>query len=698
MAHLPQNRLRYILHSPSAGDREVFPTGESTFKVRFDLSNEEDDPIFDYIVSFEGDLIFAGDDYHWLKDIEESAERCETLIVEIKDKGCSEEPEILPGTTIKLSDGEYDMDRCRATFKISSPDKYQCYNEKKDDKLNIFDAAGSGIDALFYDPTITIAFFDYSYVSPPFAFGSQAFEHFPNKNSEYPGFGIDNEEFFVNATTPAILYVDPATNLGDLEPHITTGGYNLTDGDVPKFDPAYFSGGSAALAAAQGWRLYYARYAIDTDTPGTNLNFQYKFGWCRLEKFVPTGTPVPGWIYVDTTLGVDRYARVPVMGVKSRDIYYSQLPAASTFLTDEFAFTSEMINYIVGYDKTTDVTVHVERERNGYPVLKNGISLNDIISQAVFHCCPDLTVKSDFFQINPWTVSADNPITGDDSTTNEIVVYQKSDVKRPFDSNVATVGSYTPAELMLWLWQLFQVKFRIVGTDFMIEHISSPLFNHSVVIDLTTPGFNKMISGTRVYTYVKPFPSKETFLFADSRPDININDPFGPQSDFIGAHILYDGNCVDRSKTGVKNNALSRVSTDVEYITQYGDKKDNTISDDGFVFVSTAIISGDRYIITKPFILNTVEQINNVMGWAYLHDMFFRTDRNSISGTMNNASTTFDSTKYIKKSRRLVFDLCCIDDFDIYAFINWALGEGIYNNAIYSITNRTMDVEIGFRD
>lgn len=695
----PQNKLIYTLHSGTAGDRVVAPSGESSFKIKFELQDDNDDYIKDYNVSFDGKLIFTGDDYAWIKTIEDSGDTCQSISIEMTDSRCGG-TNIYERAIIKISDGEYNVDKCMVAIPVSATDLYENFNAFKGDELNIFDASGTRISAQYYGGLTGIEFDTLALPSTTFDFDHQAFDYFPNKNGEYPDFGTDYEDFFDTVVTPTALFAAGSTSYDseNLDIHAITGEYKIYDGTIP-YHPA-----GAGTVAAQGWRLCYSQYKVTVTGLGTRVYTQTgKFIWCRLFKLIPTGSPaLPGWIY-DSTIGAyDKYARKPLLNKKSRDIVYSGAGPNAALTPynptiDNLRISVEMVNSIVGYTSLGD------GQRFGQEATpQNGILLNDIITACFAHCCPGLTVVSNFFQINPTAPSANNPVTGQPSTTNNIVVFQKSDLKRPFDSNRATIGNHTTDELMKWLLEMFKVKMRITDTHVYIEDRTSPFFNNAVVMDLTTAPLNRMLAGANIYFFDKSdLPAKETFEFMDTKPGVNIVMGFGPQSDFVGAYLLYDGNCVNRTKTsGIKDHQLSRVTTDLEYIISAGPLKNetgssvSTISDDGFVFLSTTLSGGVYTVQSLPPIIAPIDQLNNVMGWAYLHDMFFRTEANAKTGYMNNSPITFDSTKYIRQTKNLPIILCCIADFDPYAFVNWLLGEGIIKSAEYTIYDGTMKLQL----
>ena len=684
------NKLTYELISPTFGSRVVSPLGESSFKIKWDLNDAPDDPLLDYLVSFDGSLTFAGGDYEWIKAIEESEYRCENIQLVIKNPDCGD-AELVANTIIKLSDGEYNVSRCQVKISVSTVDKYEEYNLKKDDELNIFDADTERILTLplSADSHIQCAFFERGPTTISMD-EDGLYNYWPNHNAEYPGYGIDTEE-----GTYGVLTNVPLFNFFLYAVNAPTGNARLYDGCTMPYNGDY---GSAALAAADGWRLYWSYYRIDV-TPTGGASEYGQWGWCREVREVPTGTVLTGWIFVSTDGTNDTYARPPRMVRRVRD-WKCEAVGGETVISavdggDKCIVLSQYSNYIVGL---------LDFDCGGMfggSSFRNGVKLSKIIEYTAAYLFPSLTVKSDFFQINPWVTSSLNPVTGDETTTDNIIVYQKTDILRPYVTEEATKGLYKPSELFEWLLQQFKVKFRIDENYIYIEYETSDKFVHAPVYDITTEPIN---FSKNVYRYDKiNLPSKETFDFMEKKY-IDMGVIYPVLSDFNGANILYDGVCVDRSRDSSTNNIkVSRITNDVEFLLSESEiegsstrKTSANVSDDGFVFIATKISGGYNYAISASPILAGIDQINNVMGWAWLHQMFFRNKANSNTGTLNNASVTFDTTRYIKTATGLQAKECCIAGFDPFATVTSALGEGRIKTADYSVKNNLITLELGY--
>lgn len=713
------NTLRYKLVCSGYGERVVTPLGESNFRINYVINDKPNDPRFGYDLTFTGDLVFIGEDFAWLLGAEEGGYRCTDMFLEMESNGCGEGwQEILAGTKVKLSQGQWDLDNCKVTLPVINTDPYECINENKGDQINLFDTTGGAQSVILYDYDPLFEYAVKEVVVEMMEYSDQAFENYPNRRAEYPGFGCDLEieEPYYPETGTASLELFDLPDLTKLNRNAVTYNEYLSTGSIPAH-PDY---ASPYDAIAVGWRLHYAMYHIfNTTTSGDGMGYRGIWRWVREYKLVATGTPMTDdWIFIETIGGDDKYAKAPSLVPRTRRYEPSRLSASFANLYEVRFF---MTNYIVGAD--TVVLDPNERNTNsgagdnvyGIKTLNNGRLLNNLIQLAVTNACPDLTVKSEFFQINPTTTTSTNYVTGTTTFVDKIVVFQKSDVKRPFASSAATIGLVTLKELFDWLFYQFKVKYCIFGTTLRIEHVSSTLYRKPAGIDLTAPPFSDMIRGYNRYGYdTGDLAARFVFRFMEARKQLL----FSPDDDFAGLPITYGGSCVNREENGsVMEFQLARVTNDVMYIllngggasrelidnetnnkyTVYDEVRTGIISDEGFVFVATKMVGDDRYGVARAGILSDLSIFNNVLGFASLHDAFWRDEANSETGTINGSAVTFDSTRPIKKQVQLPFKMCCITGFDPYEAITSEMGTGIIKAAEWSPFDSVMKVELMYR-
>lgn len=713
---MANNNLSYRLVLDGYGDRVVQPLGERGFRIQYRLS-QDSGYRYAYDIVCSGALTFTGADFDWILGAEEGGYRCSDMYIVIQSPKCEHEDEddsILPNAIIRLSDGEWDLDKCRVTIPVVPNDPNECWNLRKDDEINIFEASETDILVNLYDYTPEFEYNLSIYPYSPFSPDSQDFKWFPNRYCEYPSFGCENEiELPFYPESDGVLFIDE--ELKSLKRNTTTYHEVLSAGSTP-FMSLFPTASGAFDAAALGWRLYKYRYVInatDDDFPVV-MGYLGYWSWCREVVTVPTGTPMTAdWIFIETSGSEDRYARPPILTPRTRRYFPSQnFPSGTGRL---WAIQYEMTNYIIGDDTVItdankeypdDADDPTDVNKYGLKVLKNGVTLNSILEYAINHVCPDLTVKSDFFQINPDSPSSVNPVTGESSYTDNIVVFQKSDVKRPWASESATIGTFTPQQLIDNLCAMFKLRWKIDGNNFIIEHVSSDVFRKPYELDLTDTSLSKYVAGLRRYTYdISKLPAKETFTFQESRKQ----RAFLPDDDFAGVPIEYDGRCLNRSEdAGVLATSLSDVTNDIMFIllnSSGAEITDNQtsnsyqtvtevtkseIANSGFSFVATSVVSGDYYVVTAEEILSDNPIFNNVMGWAHLHSNFHTYEANAATGKINGSAVTFDSTRYVKKQVQLSIPFCCIKNFDPYKKVKTSLGEAIIELAEWEAHSNTL--------
>jgi hypothetical protein len=126
----------------------------------------------------------------------------------------------------------------------------------------------------------------------------------------------------------------------------------------------------------------------------------------------------------------------------------------------------------------------------------NGVTLANVIAKILSGSGIALTVKSCFFEINP-----DGSEPANDAyarTYPNLVVYQRTDIKRPEASQPATVCKLSLNALAEMLWLKYQVQVVVQGTDLRIEHYS--YFDADNGLDLTVVA-PSALAGKRKYTY-----------------------------------------------------------------------------------------------------------------------------------------------------------------------------------------------------
>lgn len=317
--------------------------------------------------------------------------------------------------------------------------------------------------------------------------------------------------------------------------------------------------------------------------------------------------------------------------------------------------------------------------QGGSTVLRNGQTLENVLTRLISNTC-GFPIKSDFFQINPENESNINYVTNNQSTTNNIVVFQKSDVKRPLDFNAAIRGETTFNDFMEMLNFLFNVDYRLENGVLEIEHVS--FFNKNKGLDLTEERYKEDTDGVMEYSYKnEDVPFSETWRVKE-----------GSYGAFSEQLIIYPSNCVV-DKTITKEYLLDDFMTDVNYCFNNPDSDSDRVEDKGFVIVSTRMQNGRRYI-NGPQSSGQSTSLNGVFAIADLVNDYHFYERPLISGQINNVPVVFKSAIPIKKGVPVNIPLCCGQEFNPNDYIVTQLGNGIVDSATFNLESQTIDLDL----
>lgn len=313
----------------------------------------------------------------------------------------------------------------------------------------------------------------------------------------------------------------------------------------------------------------------------------------------------------------------------------------------------------------------------------NGLPLEDVIQSFVYKFCPEITVKSDFFQINPQEEEIINYVTGKISKVRYLTLYQKSDVKRPNAAGNASKMEWSWDKLMTTLNLMFNVEWRVEGMTLIIEHTS--FFKRVKGLDLTQPKYAINVKGKRRYSYTNgTIPKQELWKWKES----------SAYGDFPGLPIIYDNGCVTRGgRETVKTYAIDDVMTDVEYAVSNAAPDSPNVSDEGIVMIAAAMSGDNYYILTETGILEET-RLNNTLALAQLMRDYHRHNRPLRSGRMNGFETSFLSVIPTKKGVPISIPFCCGDAFDPDDIVTTPLGEGIVDKATFKFKSSTLELEL----
>jgi len=398
---------------------------------------------------------------------------------------------------------------------------------------------------------------------------------------------------------------------------------------------------------SKGWDVL--EYHYRTFSPEQqDLSGSYSITWVRETK--TSVTPLLGWIQIAYNL----YARQPILYDVKNDPYNPSSP-------HDYGYTYKVMD----------------------GAIDNGLLLYDVFKMFIDRICPGLTIESDFFQWNPENPTSINYVTGEESKVRNLVLFQKSDIKRPFDTGNASIAQISFSKLLEDICNIFQLEWEITEEDkFKIEHVSYK--NRILALD-TTVGENAVLNlGNRTYTYDNDdIPKRELFSWMD-------DTSYG---DFKAAPIIYTNSCAGNGDNKENVYAIKNITTDVMYCLSNSASDSKLVSDDGFVLVAC----NDDFAILKEDTLRGGNKVNNTVAWSQLHRDYWRYNRPLLNFQMNNSDTLAITVRPMKLQENVRFRLCCASDFDTDNLIKTALGDnGILKSASLNLYKGILEMSVLF--
>jgi len=361
---------------------------------------------------------------------------------------------------------------------------------------------------------------------------------------------------------------------------------------------------------------------------------------------VPVPPPGDGWILIADNCPTDAdYARpVPV----------TDLVVATELSAGELYRATAEVRGGLTFDGT---------DYNNTP-LPNGVLLSDALTN--FAPC-SLSVVSDYFDINPDdTHPANDAYTWAASNATDIIIFQKSDVKRPDAFIKATNGKWSFQGLLNALRAQFNVRYRVSGSTLRIEHVSywAAVNGENFLTDQP-----ERLAGKHRYEIDDAkTPKLEKWQFMETVTPA-----------FAGVPITYT--CFGEENNGEQTYAIERTNNDIGYIMAVPD----SATDDGFVFACCYLTGGNYYLITSENPIDNELYLNGSFSIPNLLEAAHTWDRPLPEGTMNNTLTSFDSFYRRKKQTEIIVIMSATDYFnwDASELVNTQLGYGEIEQAQY---------------
>jgi len=671
--------------------KEVFPQNGNTFAVTWE--KEEENAYFRK--KLKGKMLFMGEDFHWLYVFENSSYRCDpvTLLIEKKCSGSFSEFFV---ARLILNNADWDMDQCTCSIEAEEEDRYTCYNDNKDKEYNLLQ--------LVYPKRVvglvqgTIEYQNCNGSNPSgsdpgdpqwcgagdVADGWAIQSYYQTNPVEGGGGGFPEEGGTFNITWVREV-ITSATPLG--APWISIGGT-----EYAKFPNLY------------GYRSYGGQY---------DYGYDYQVG----------GSIDNGMALEDAFQALINQSCYP-MKIKSRFFNWDPDPIINKNLVDPLKMTSSANLDINGYvvpssdpnDKVTDYirvipgtelwlqnpgtlggggTTNFFYDKNKQPIspapavpgASTPIKIADVPLNAYYVRYEDFGTPTTAMIYMGNGAIAYQPydynhyVTGQRSKVDNLILFQKSDVKRPNGSGNASISNITLEKLIKDICNIFNLKWDIDDDgNFIIEHVS--FFQKGVGLNLVGRRDERLRAGLRKYSYdIDKMPRREIFQFMDDKYTYG---------DFKGVPIIYSNSCVGKGDKEDKDWIVESIITDVSFVLSNPSSDSQIVSDDGFVLIAC---DANYNIISEASILGG-NTLNNSLSWGRLHVDYWRHDRVFNRFSMNNVQTNALSVIPTKKGVKLDISLCCGEVFDPENKVLSELGEGIVSEASFDLYKENLTLTL----
>jgi hypothetical protein len=414
------------------------------------------------------------------------------------------------------------------------------------------------------------------------------------------------------------------------------------------------------LGSDATWALYRQRVEIRDVFPDYTFQVNIQNEYVREEVIINCNGNVPsapdGFTLIENncvTQGTAKFGRKPdtyIVSTEGELIGSNEVNPAQPLPTDKVL---RIIQYgVFGYTE------------EGQPIIYNRCrKVNDVLNNLVGDCA---TIVSDFFGINGDNTAPDNSVYQKAAIeTRNLLIWQKSDFKRPTAFQGATNGNITLAQLLEML-AMFNISWQTTNGVLRIEHIS--YYDKGQGQDLTIEQPTR-VGYRNSYSYDQgELVRYEKFSWQDPSQDL----------DFRGRDIEYPNECAE----GVKNYSFGRLSTSMPELIS----NPSNFSDDGFVIGATYEFNGKYGIISDVGLISSVKKVNAPLSLANLHFNYWRHDRLYPTGILNAINTTFVTAK--KTKRQVAISIPILPDaffsYDWEKLVKTGLGWGLPTNISYT--------------
>lgn len=407
-------------------------------------------------------------------------------------------------------------------------------------------------------------------------------------------------------------------------------------------------------------------------------------GWTVIKNEINGATQVTSFLYRAETNITTTYAREFVAG--------STTPPGDGWISVSGGFArrisrvySAAKSQILDPDPNKIVQVYdvqgLSEDFTAVPI-PNGVRMDDVLN--LYVPC-SLSIVSDFYGINPDSTAPTNtPYTEALENLQDFLFFQKSDVKRPTASNIATNGRTSIKKIMEALQVMHNVRYRIDGGTLRIEHVS--YYSQSTGLDLTAVPYADQVDGKIETTYDDSNAAKsERWAWMETVSPM-----------FTGQPIRYDVECL---KSDAPAEAPPYIAEDMNSDVLYIQGNPDRVDDRGFVPVAAYRNGSDYYLVQETSLSDGNIYPNGHMAIPNLLAHYHTFDRLYPTGTMNGASTTFDSAKRRKVGEQVEIVLSNSSYWTVYSagdLVETALGVGEVTKSGYDSRDCKLTLDIRY--
>jgi len=589
------------------------------------VSEQETDEVF-YREKVNDEFTFVDEDYTFIKSVEN--EPCERIFLIIKRK-CNG-VEMWRGFA-SFYDFTIDEDRCKATAKFTTYDRYTCILENYNKKYNLLEQRNPGqLIEIIEKDIVSQLERNQTLKTAPLFIGAEDIKTRRDSDGFWYGFPLSS-----------------SPNPGGIPLFI--GRFGSSQADPPIY-----------------YRLKEISY-FNTDKGLTNISrqFQIRCTWATEVYYTADngGTPVepPGEDWTNTgefnADGLRKWYRKPYADTGDSG-------TGSDFYWQKYTYSNDKdrVYYrINNWPKSAETVTY-----------KRGLWLNSVIAFLFLKSCTPINLPA---EVSQFLASALNPVTGKNNPMAHLYLFQKSDIVRYDVSEQARVLEVSLKEILAELKNMAQLYWDINESGRLrIEHISfyddySPAYAQNKGNGITIDA--EYLKGTNKYSFkINDMVTEEQFTAIDSY-----------HANFVGKDIVYANVCTNnRDEVSIRKYEI-QMATDLAKAQRFPDAVelkgmfllcDGSLTQDGEFFATNAdLILEDDSDLFMP---------NIPLSLSNLHRDYWQHNRVLLEGEMNGQPTTFLSRFPYKERVQISAKLCCEDVFDANDYVQtdgWDDGEVI---------------------